>query len=88
MVRDRMIGIQTQRMAEIMPEILNDTFGIHAQRRLFDFNRQRVLNNKRLGMNDDSPMIQDINILGSRELYQSASLTAPDKHNLYLLQAA
>jgi hypothetical protein len=58
-------------MAEIMPKILNNTFRIHTQRRLFNLMRQRIFNNKRLGINDDSPMIRNL------YLFSGADYTYP-----------
>jgi hypothetical protein len=52
MVCDKLLGIPTQCMVEIVPEVLDDAFRIHTQGRQIIPDRQGVLNKKRLGVND------------------------------------
>ena len=85
MMRNKVLGVPSQRVAKIMLKVLNDAVSPHAQRRHFSFNRQRVLNKKRLGMNDDSPMIRNLNLFDSYGLYQPASQAAPQAHPLLWL---
>jgi hypothetical protein len=60
MVRNELFIIPSQGMAEITAKILQYAFRIHAHRGQVGVDSERILDEKGLGMNDDSPMIADL----------------------------